>query len=441
LGIDMTFTSRRIYPEGRLGSQILGLSSILESGETLGQGGLEGEWDGYLEPQIGFIQGETDAVGNAISLASEKTIEAKRGSSIYTTIDKTLQNVVEEKLKWAVDAYEAKSGTVIIIEPSTGYILAMANFPDYDPNLREEKDTSVYGNQAVSEPYEIGSVGKVFTLASALDAGIVKPQTVILEGHAGCEKIHEDLQPVCTHDKLPQPAMSIKDAFALSDNIYFLHLGQLIEEGEKGLFYSYLDKFGIGKPAGIDVAGESFGYLLDWEYWNVGDIAAYSYGHSYQANAVQVISAVATVANYGTRMQPRIVHTVLEADGSEIDFKPRPVEQVVSRDTALQMDEMMHVIYQNNLFYWEHYYDDLRNYKIAMKSGTALIPNDTGGYSNRINATYVGYDASPRRTFAMITRLEDPAVGNLSSQNSRHLWLEIFKEIRGYLGVPRIGEF
>ncbi len=440
-GIDLRFTSQRIYPEGRLASQILGLTNLLESGDVIGQSGIEGEWDGFLEPQVGFIQGERDAVGNAISLASEKTIEAKRGSSIYTSVDKKLQEIVEEKLEWAVDKYGAKSGSVIIMDPKTGYISALANFPDYDPNLREEKDPNVYGDKAVSEPYEIGSIGKIMTIAAAIDAEIVTPESVILkEGHEGCEKIHKDLQPVCTHDKLPQPPLPINEAFALSDNIYFLHLADNIEKAHPGMFYEYLTKFGIGKHSGVDLAGESFGLLKDWQLWNIGDIAAYSYGHSFQANAVQAISMVAAVANYGVRMQPKIVTKIVESDGEVVNFAPVAVEQVIKPTTTAQMDEMMHVIYENNIFPWEHEYDDLRDYKIAMKSGTALIATSTG-YSYDINATYVGYDASPDRSFVMLTRLEAPTEGDLASHNSRVLWMEIFDDVRDHLGVRRIGGF
>jgi cell division protein FtsI (penicillin-binding protein 3) len=407
----------------------------------VGISGLEAEWDGYLEPQVGFVQGERDAVGNAISLASEKTIEAKRGSSIYTTIDKKLQNIVERDLKRAITKYKAKSGTVIIMDPKTGYIMALANYPDYDPNLREEKDPEAYGNKAVGEPYEVGSVGKVLTLAAAVDAGVVKPGSVILKnGHEGCEKIHKDLNKVCTHDSLPQPAISIAQAFALSDNIYFLHLGDILEKSSPGIFSEYLDKFGIGKPAGIDISGESFGYLKDWKLWNIGDIAAYSYGHSYQVNAIQVISSVAAVANYGTRMQPKLIKKIVEDDGTTIEFKPVPVAQVVKPTTTKHMDMMMGIIYQNTIGYYPWEYSHLGEYKIAMKSGTALIPNNIGGYSNRINATYVGYDATPCRTFIMLTRLEDPKVGDLASQNSGFLWMDVFNDVRDHIGVPKKGE-
>jgi len=436
-------TYERVYPEGKLAAQVLGLTTVQNDGSTLGLGGLEGEWNGHLEPLAGFISGELDAKGNAIGTATVKTIEAKRGSSIYTSIDKKLQQIAQDKLKWGVETYGAAGGSIVIMDPKTGEVMAMANFPDYDPNLREAQDPNVYGNKAVSEPYEVGSVGKVMTLAAGIDTGIITPDTVLLEnGHPGCIEITDELSAICTADKLPQPAMPIKDAFAKSDNLYFYALSKLMYDTDPSIFHSYLIKFGIGRSSGVDVSGESYGYLKDWEDWNIADIAAYSYGHSYQVNALQITSAVATLANYGVRMQPHFVTKVVEQDGSTKLYEPEALEKVVSKETVALMDEMMYTVYKKSIYYWEHQYDDLRNYKIAMKSGTALIPNrDKAGYSSDFNATYVGYDASPDRSFIMLVRLDKPTVGDLSMYSSRIVWLETFNAFKDYLGVRRIGSY
>lgn len=429
-------TSKRLYPEGRLASHIIGLTNMNEYQELAGFGGIEGAWDGYLEPIAGFIQGETDALGNANSLATDKTIEAKRGNSIYLTLDKNLQQISEARAKWATSEFQALSASIVIMDPKTGEILALANYPDYDPNLREEKEVEAYSNQAITDAYEIGSVGKVFSLAAAIDSGSVTPDTVVIQGHNGCEWIHEDLDEVCTHDHLPQPPLPISEAFALSDNIYFLRMAELMEREHPGAFYDYLKKFGIGNYSGVDMQGEWTGFLKDWQQWNIADVAAYSYGHSYQANVVQIASGLSAIANNGVRAQPHIVHKVVDNEGEVTEFKPQAVAEVVKPETTAQIDAMMNNIYQNNIFWWEWYYDDLRAYPIGMKSGTALIPNKNGtGYSNEINATYIGYDQSPDRKFVMVTRIEEPQVGDLAGQNSRILWLETFREIKDYLGM------
>lgn len=441
-GLRPSETSVRIYPEGELASQVVGLTKQLEDGRVIGQDGIEGEW-GNLDPLNGVISGERDAKGNAIGIAAEKTVKAKRGDSVYTTIDKKLQKIIQDKLKWAVSYYKADGGSVVIEDPKTGQILAMANYPTYDANTRQssnKNDPNVFTNRAISQPYEIGSVGKIFTLSAAIDLGVVTPNSVILKkGHQGCERITDELEPVCTHDKLPQPAMPIKDAFALSDNIYFLHLAQLMNKQD---FYNYLTNYGIGHGVTVDIKGESAGLpLKDWQRWNIADVAAYSYGHAYDATALQTIAGVSAVANHGIYMQPQFVSKIERADGSVVEMKPTALRRVIKKTTANLMDSMMHVIYQNNIFWWEHQYDDLRNYPIAMKSGTALIKSDQGlYYTNDINASYVGYDYSPDRSFVMLVRLERPQ-GALASQNARVLWLEIFRDIKDYLGIKKIGQF
>lgn len=450
-GYDLIFTARRVYPEGRLASQIVGLTEVIDTDDvlkTLGKGGLEGEWNNLLEPRVGFISGEVDGKGNAVGFAAEKTKEAIRGSSIYTSVNKRLQKAIEEKLEWGVQQFGAVAGSIVVMEPTTGRIMGMANWPTYNPNSRETADANAFGNKAVNEPYEIGSVGKTFTLATALDLKTVTPDSVLLpQGHTGCERITDELEPICTADKLPQGPLSIADAFRKSDNLYFYHLAKLMKPQD---FYNYLKAFGLGKNSGLDLyGGGDIGSLKDYKRWNIADVAAYSYGHSYQITAVQATSAVGALANYGVRMQPQIITKVVEPDGKEIPYNPVPVETVVSKQTVALMDEIMHQVFLKSINPGEFNYYGLKNYKIALKSGTALIPcskqypcqnNKVLGYSSDFNATYVGYDASPDRKFVMLVRLERPKTGNLSSSNARLLWLESFNAIKDILSVRKIGQ-
>lgn len=444
-GYSLPFTARRVYPEGQLASQVIGLTDIVEDEKifkTVGRGGLEYAWDGYLEPRLGVSGGEVDARGVAVGFASEKTTEAIRGSSIVTTIDKRIQQAVEQKLAAGVEQFKARAGSVVVLEPKTGRIIAMANYPTFNLNDRENATQEGLGNKAVNEPYEIGSVGKTFTLAAALDAKKVTPETVVLpNGHQGCEKISDELAPICTADERPQPAMNLRDAFRKSDNLFFYHLSA--DYLPKAEFYKYLNAFGIGRGTNVELDnGGDIGSLKPANRWNIADQAAYSYGHSYQITLLQAASAVGAIANYGTRMQPQIVSKVIEADGDEKPYLPTAIEQVMSRETVAQMDEIMHNVYMHSILAGEYYYNDLKNYYVAMKSGTALIPaKDRPGYTSDFNATYAGYDASPSRSFVMVLRLEAPQVGKLSSENARIVWLDTFAAIRNMLGVPRKGTF
>lgn len=431
-------TSIRVYPEGRLASHLIGLTNKVND-RIVGQGGIEESYNGVLNPIDGFVIQETDAIGQTITTSLLPTIEPKNGSDVYTTINKKLQTVVEKMIKEGVEKYDASSGSVLVMDPKTGSILALANYPDYDPNLREEKEPGTYVNSAVTAPYEAGSVGKTLTLATAIDLGLVSADTIIQpEGHQGCEKFTNDLPALCTWDKKPQGPQTASQCLVKSDNICFLHISELIPRKE---YYSYLDKFGVGKPSGADIiTQDSYGILKDYTEWNVADVAAFSYGHGYQVNLIQIGDYISTLANHGVRMKPRIVDKIISSDGSVKEYKPIVVERAVKAETADEMARLMGNNYQASFAANERFYNDLKNnYNISVKSGTALIATATG-YSNDINATFVGFDASEERTFVMVVKLERPLipyVDRLAFYNVRPLWLDTFNAIKDIIGVPR----
>jgi cell division protein FtsI/penicillin-binding protein 2 len=434
-GWDYILTSKRYYPEGSLAAHVVGLTNFTDE-EYYGVGGVEEYYNGILNPQKGFLQSELDAIGQTITAALLPTIEPKNGSSVYLTLDKRVQQKAEAKLKEGVEKYKAKSGIVIIIDPKTGAIKALANYPDYNPN--ERKEGGEFGNAAINRPYEAGSIGKIITLASAVDLGVLTPETIVQpEGHRGCEEISKDLSPLCTWDKKPQGALQAWECFYKSDNICFYHISKRMQKQD---FYNYLSGFGIGKASGVDLGvGDSYGILKKPEEWNLGDVAAYSYGHGYQVNAVQAIEYVGAIANHGVRMRPRIVDKVVDADGTTQEYKPVVVERVIKKETADVMDYMMGINYGKSLLTWEPGYDSISQYNIAVKSGTALVV-ENGAYSNNINASFVGYDVSEQRTFAMIVMLEKPQIPEgdlLAFYNVRPLWLEMFYEVKDLLGVPK----
>lgn len=436
-GFQFENKSKRIYPEKRLASHVVGLTNVIND-KTIGLGGIEEGWNEILNPIKGILVQETNAKGEAIATALTATIEPKNGSAVYTAINKKLQEIVQQKLKEGVEKYKALSGSAVIMDPKTGQILTLANYPDYDPNLREEKDPAAYGNEALSAPYEMGSIGKALTIAATVDLDRVTSETVILpNGHQGCEKFTDELGDLCTWDHVPQPAMPLKDCFAKSDNICLFHLAK--ENLSKEEFHDYLVRFGIGKSTGVDLAGESYWPIKDAKDFNIGDIAAMSYGHGYLVNLVQAVSAVSAIANNGVRMKPYVVTKVVDSDGNVSEYKPQILDTVLKPETAEKMFYMMNYNYQKAIYYGEWWYDDIINYNLGVKSGTALIAQN-GTYSDEINASFVGFDQSSQRTFVMGIKLErpqEPAGENLSAYNVRPLWLDTFQAIKDVIGVPR----
>ncbi|RMD76695.1 penicillin-binding protein 2 [Candidatus Dojkabacteria bacterium] len=427
----------RIYPEKRLASHVVGLTNYVDK-RHIGVAGIEASYNGVLNPIKGFLKAEKDAIGQTVASSLALTIEPKTGASVYTTIRKRLQEIIEVKLKEGVEKYQAKSGSVVVMDPKNGEILSLANYPDYDPNFIKQEDVIGLTNSAIIKPYEAGSIGKLITVAAGVDLGIFGSEDIVLaEGHNGCESVLPDLPPLCTWDKKPQPPMSVKDCFAKSDNVCFYHMARKINRKD---FYDYMTAFGIGSSSKIDIGfGDSFGLLKDSSEWNLGDVAAYSYGHGYQVNALQALSYTATIANHGVRVLPRAVYKVVRSNGVKVEMNPIVENRVVSVETAKKVTDMMRYNFKFAIAGNEYQYFHLKKYDLGVKSGTALIA-ENGSYTDDMNASFVGFDASPERTFAMIVWLEKPKVPKgdlLAYYNARPLWLDIFDSIREILRVPK----
>lgn len=441
-GLDYQETSRRIYPESDLAAHVVGFIGSDDFGEYSGGLGLEQYFDGILKPQAGISSQETDSNQNIIALSNNQLREARRGTTIKTTIDKNLQFKIEQLLADGVERYRAQSGSVIVIDPRTGEILALANAPTFDPNYYSQvEDSSVLGNIAITNPYEIGSVGKIFTMASAVDQGKVEPNTVVIDSHSGCQEIIEQ-RIICTYDKKPQGPLTATDAMIKSDNLALFATADLV--GQEKLA-DYLSKFGMGTKTGVQLAGEDSGFIKPGELWNEADLAAYSYGHSYFLTTMQAAVGVAALANDGKRMEPLIVSQLLENGQVVRTYEPKVAAQVISPESTETMADILHQVYLQNLV-GTRYDGQFNNYRIGMKSGTALIPytslsepRNIPGYSNEVNTTYIGYDASDKNTFLMLVNLSEPqTTPKLSFNNARFLWLDIFAEIKDDLGVPRM---
>jgi len=438
-GIDYSDTSARIYPEQTLGSHVVGFLGQDELGKVIGRSGLEQYFDGVLKPQSGINFEETDTNHNIIAIGDNTLKDARKGSTIITTIDKNIQAKVEQHLKDAVSQYKARSGMVIIIDPRTGEILSLANYPDYNPgNYQSVTNASVFGDTAITTPYEIGSVGKIYTMSAAVDQGKVTPDTIVMNGHSGCEKIIEN-RVICTADKKPQGPLTATDAMVKSDNLALFATAKLLGDN---VLSDYLVKFGMGSRTGVQLAGEDSGTIKPGSQWNEADLAAYSYGESYTQTSIQAIMGVGALANQGKLMQPLIVKQMIDSDNSSRIFQPRAVTQVITPHSADVMGQILYSVYKHNLA--EPKYKSLAKYYIGMKSGTSQIPYTSltppiykPGYSDEVNTTYVGYDASSKNSFVMLVNLFQPqTTPRLSYYNARLLWLDLFNDIKDDLGVP-----
>jgi cell division protein FtsI (penicillin-binding protein 3) len=433
-GLHFEPSEKRIYPDGTLAAHVIGFVGKNTLGDDIGRNGIEGYWNGDLAWKRGFIIEETDSFGNQILTGKYEPIFPKLGRSVRLTIDRGLQEIVEKKIEEGVKRWDAKSGTVVVMDPRTGAVLAMADYPTYDPNTYwEQTDYSVFKNKAVGDPYEFGSVGKCFTASAAIDLDVVNPDTIIFEHHEGCVHVLEEKE-ICTASKEEAGPMDLTDVLAYSDNIGAFFTAEKV--GEEN-FYNYLREFGMGVKTNVGLSEESTSLLKEGKTWNRADLAAYSYGQGYSATPIQIVSGISSIPNKGMRMQPYIVSKIYDEE-EVIEIDPQVASRPLSRESAMIVNEMLTEVFDRNGSKWE--FKELNNYKLAGKSGTASMLDISGlRYSeDQVNVTFIGWDASDNPKFIMLMKLEEPTGAPYSVKSVQPLWMETFLEIKDFVGVVPI---
>jgi len=421
----------RYYPEKNLCSHVLGFVAFNEQGEKQGYFGIEGALDGDLKGKPGRVLEELDALGNPILIGDYKKAEPIRGRDIVLTINRTIQYIVEKGLKDGVEKYDARSGNVIVMDPFTGEVLALANYPTYQPDDfdYEQEDEKSHRkeeerkNLAISQTYEPGSVMKPFTISSAIDLGLVNPSTTF-----------EDRGPVQYSDYVidnwdgkHHGIQTITQLLEKSNNIGASWVGHLV--GRESLA-RYLSEFGFGHKSEIELEGEDTGAIRDPGNWTEIDLATVSFGQGISATPLQVLNGFNVIANGGFLIQPKIIQKIID-DQKVIDMPTKQIKRVISKETAGTLTDMLISATESG----EAKYFVMKNYKIAGKTGTAQIPFEGKYDPERTNATFVGYVAGSKR-FSMIVRLEEPRASIYAAETSVPLWMGIANELIKYYGLP-----
>jgi cell division protein FtsI (penicillin-binding protein 3) len=377
-GVGFLETTRRYYPAGSLGAQVLGFVGI--DGEGLS--GLELKYEELLAGQDGERTQEIDPHGKPILGGIDLERAPVPGSTVVTTIDRDFQYQAEQALLEAVRSNGARGGTVIVMDPQNGDILAMASYPWFDPNRFEDARPGTYRNRAVTDAFEPGSTNKVITATAAVDRGAIALDHVLAvpwEMRVGEYTIHD------SHPHGVQ-RMTLGDIIAESSNIGTVMVARRV--GESAIA-SYLSRFGLGRPTGVAFPGESPGILPPLYEWTDTSLATIAYGQGIAATPLQMTSVYATIANGGRWVQPRLVLGTRTASGG-LELAPEPsTRRVVSADTALTVTRMLaHAVNEGT-----GSNATIPGYEVAGKTGTARIPIPGGGgyYEGQYIASFIGF--------------------------------------------------
>ncbi|HEY3117447.1 MAG TPA: penicillin-binding protein 2 [Chloroflexota bacterium] len=423
-GVEIRPVSVREYPQGSLAAQVLGF--VGKDGKGLS--GLELTLDKDLRGQSGLIMAEQDSGGREIGLGRKELTPSVTGSDVILTLDRDIQQMAEQRLAESIKENKGIGGIVIVMEPSTGAILALASQPTYTlaPDFEvDARRQALYKPVAVTDTYEPGSVMKLVTVASAIEEGAVGPESRYFDGSPAII----DGIPIYNWDRQSYGSVTVRQIL-----IYSLNTGAQWVAAQLGAdkFYRYLDAFGFGQDTGIALNGEAAGQFRrpDDPNWGRLDLATNSFGQSISATPLQVITAIASLANSGMRMEPELVREIRGPGGAK-RVDPQPVRQVVSPQTAATMLDLMVSVWTQPALQPLQ----IPGYILATKSGTADIP-DLGGYNlQKTYASYVGIGPIPDPRFVILVRIDQPVTtwgGTAAAPVVRALADDLFR----YLGIP-----
>jgi len=383
----------REYPEGELGAAVVGF--INRAGD--GAAGLEYS----MNSTLAGINGEytyANAAGTIIPGTQKITAEAIRGNSIRLTIDRDVQWVAQEAIRTVVKNSRALSGTVIVMNPKTGAILAHATFPSFEPGNTKNVDPYRWQNPSVQEVYEPGSTGKIITLASAIEEGKIAPESVLTIPY----KLKRSNKVFHDHEPHPVQRLTLAGALAVSSNTGAIKIGEMLSN-EK--LHGYLKKFGIAEKRGSGLPGEESGKLLAVKDWSGTTAPTVAFGQGYSVTAMQATSVFATIANDGVRVTPTVIAGVSDAAGRYTPANKQKSLRVVSADTAKQMRLMMESVVSAS---GTAPSAAIPGYRVAGKTGTAMRVDDSCGCYRGYTASFIGFAPADKPEFVVSVTIQDP---------------------------------
>lgn len=415
-GIYFTKENKRFYPERNLASHVLGFTGI----DSQGLDGVELIYDKYLKGIPGRIVTETDALSRKLPFGYEQYIPPEDGYNLQLTIDKVIQHIAERELEKAIAEHKAKKGTIIVMDPKTGEILALANKPDYDPNSYQKYSPKLWRNSAVSDVYEPGSTFKIVTASAGLEEGVVHPEdkfycpgyAIVAGVRIGCW-LHRG-----------HGSETFIQVVENSCNPGFIEVAQRLG---KERFVKYIKGFGFGQATGIDLPGEAVG-LFDPSRMGPVEMATISFGQGISVTPIQLITALSAIANDGKMVQPHVAKAIIDKNGKVIhEFGTTPVRQIISYETAQEMKKILESVVTNGT----GGRGKIDGFRVAGKTGTAE-KYAAGKYV----ASYEGFVPADNPKLAVLVIIDEPSDGIIyGGQIAGPVFQKVCSDTLNYLGI------
>ncbi len=421
-GVHLDQVLSRAYPYGALASHLIGFTNQ----EGKGQYGLEGYFDKTLRGKDSFQQKERSPLGY-LALFSDEEIEDSKGGDLFLTLDYNIQYFSEKVLGNAKEKWDIESGQIIVLEPSTGKIIALANFPSFNPNqYGEEEDLGVFLNGALQKLFEPGSVFKPITFAAALQEGEITPQTE----YEDKGQVDVGGPPIYNFERRVWGTQTMTDVLEESINTGAVFVQQ--ELGQER-FLKYLEKFGFFEKTEIDLQGEEFSENETLRNGFPRDFATASFGQGIQLNAVQLAMAFGAIANGGKLMKPYLVEKIVQDDGQELEIEPQLRREVISEKTSAQLTAMLVSVVENG----SGRRAQIDGYFIAGKTGTAQIPLRGGGYfEDKTIHSFMGFFPALNPRVLILIKLDNPRGIKTAAYSAVPLFRDLAKYIIDFWEIP-----
>jgi len=423
-GIGFDSQSSRFYPEASSAAHVLGFVGSDSLGRQVGYFGVEGFYNGQLKGIGGLVTEEKDARGLPILMGKFSLKEARKGYNLILNIDRAVQYSVEKKLKAGFIKYGAKAASAIVMDPSTGAIIAMASVPNYDPNLFSDFPKEYFKNSIVADAYEPGSTFKVLVMAAGINENLIQPDTL-------CDICDGPLQisgfSIRTWNNKYNKDANMTDVIVHSDNTGMVFVGKKLGLDK---MYQYIQDFGFGKSTQIDLQDETSPDIRPKNDWREIDLATSSFGQGIAVTPIQMIRAVAAIANGGKLLEPHIVKEIQE-DDKNTEIKPKVISQPISKEAAQKVTEMMVKAVELG----EAKVFAPKGFKIAGKTGTAQIPVAGHYDANKTIASFVGFAPADNPKFVMLVRYDEPSSSIFGAETAAPTFFEIAKELFTYYNI------
>lgn len=422
-GIYTTPQEYRFYPEDGLGGNVLGFVGSDVSGNLVGRYGLEQYWEQKIAGRGGFVEGVKGALGSWISLSDRRLIAPTDGADLVLTLDRTLEYTACARLAQGLKDYNAKSASLILMNPKTGAILAMCSLPDFDPNnYSTVTDQAAFNNTGIFTLYEPGSVFKPFGLGAGLDLSLVSPNTTFTDP---CVRVINGY----TIRNAQQKCYGAQTMTGVLENS--INTGMIWVEEKLGhdRFRDYVEKFGFGKRTGITLSGEVAGDISSLEKKGPIFGAVGSFGQGLTVTPLQIVTAYAAIANNGKLPKPFIVQEVRYANGKIEKTSPESTEQVLTPHAAQMLSAMLTSVVEN------HYTRaKIPGYYVAGKTGTAQIPGP-GGYTEDTNHTFAGFAPATDPQLVLLVKFEKPDK-RWAEQTALYVFKDVLSFALDYYNLP-----